>query len=137
MEKQIFREKSVNKISSPEELNDYLRVTNPGIWTILAAVIALLAGFLVWASIGTLETKAEAAVAVEQNKAVAIVTGNKAERIAEGMILKIEDNEYVVESVGLDEYGRAIAFAQVDLPAGTYGGEVIIERITPIRFLFR
>ncbi len=137
MEKQIFREKSVNKISSPEELNDYLRVTNPGIWTILAAVIALLAGFLVWASIGTLETKAEAAVAVEQNKAVAIVTGNKAERIAEGMILKIEDNEYVVESVSLDEYGRAIASAQVDLPVGTYGGEVIIERITPIRFLFR
>ena len=137
MEKQIFREKSVNKISSPEELNDYLRVTNPGIWTILAAVIALLAGFLVWASIGTLETKAEATVAVEQNKAVAIVTGNKAERIAEGMILKIEDNEYVVESVSLDEYGRAIASAQVDLPVGTYSGEVIIERITPIRFLFR
>ena len=58
----------------------------------------------------------------KQNKAVAIVTGNKAERIAEGMILKIEDNEYVVESVSLDEYGRAIASAQVDLPAGTYGG---------------
>ena len=30
-EQKIFREKTIERISSPEQLTDYLRVTNPGI----------------------------------------------------------------------------------------------------------
>ena len=45
----IFREKSVERISSPEQLNDYIRVTRPGIWLILAAVTLLLVGMLIFA----------------------------------------------------------------------------------------
>jgi len=41
MSDQIFRKKSLDRISSPEQLNDYIRVANPGIWMILAAVIIL------------------------------------------------------------------------------------------------
>ena len=37
MSDQIFRKKSLDRISSPEQLNDYIRVANPGIWMILAA----------------------------------------------------------------------------------------------------
>ena len=48
MSDQIFRKKSLDRISSPEQLNDYIRVANPGIWMILAAVIILLAGVCVW-----------------------------------------------------------------------------------------
>ena len=40
----LFRQKTLDRISSPEKLTDYLRVTNPGIWIFLAAVIVLLAG---------------------------------------------------------------------------------------------
>ena len=47
MEKQIFRQKNIDRISSPEELNDYLKVSDPGIWIILCAVIILLAGLIV------------------------------------------------------------------------------------------
>lgn len=35
MSDQIFRKKSLDRISSPEQLNDYIRVANPGIWMIL------------------------------------------------------------------------------------------------------
>ena len=45
MENPIFRKKSLDRISSPEALDDYLRVTTPAIWLILTAVIMLLAGF--------------------------------------------------------------------------------------------
>ena len=48
MSDQIFRKKSLDRISSPEQLNDYIRMANPGIWMILAAVIILLAGVCVW-----------------------------------------------------------------------------------------
>ena len=42
----IFREKSLNKIASPEQMNDYIRVSSPSVWMVLTAVIVLLsAGF--------------------------------------------------------------------------------------------
>ena len=47
----IFRSETLKRISSPEQLTDYLRVTNPGIWVVLAAVLALLVGFFVWMSV--------------------------------------------------------------------------------------
>ena len=53
MGKTIFRQKSMQKITSPEQMNDYIRVSNPSVWMILAAVIVLLAGMRVgrvWAS---------------------------------------------------------------------------------------
>ena len=46
MDESIFRKKSIDRISSPEALNDYLRVTTPTFWLILAAIILLLVGFL-------------------------------------------------------------------------------------------
>lgn len=39
----LYREKVLKKISTPEQLTDCLRVTNPSVWIILAAVVLLLA----------------------------------------------------------------------------------------------
>ena len=38
MNGKIFRKNSVDRMSSPEQLNDCIRVTNPGVWMILAAI---------------------------------------------------------------------------------------------------
>ena len=56
MSQPIFRQKSMEKISSPEQMNDYIRVSNPSVWMILAAVIVLLAGVCVWGMFGCLDT---------------------------------------------------------------------------------
>ena len=50
----VFREKSLERISEPEQLHDYIRVTSPGVWLVLIAVIVLLAGVLVWGVFGKL-----------------------------------------------------------------------------------
>lgn len=71
----VFRQKTLERISSPEQLADYLRVTNPGIWIILAAVIVLLAGIFVWAMVGTLETTDQARVITENHIAQVIPAG--------------------------------------------------------------
>lgn len=47
MNEQVFRKKSVDRVSSPEQLNEYIRVSNPGVWMILAAIIVLLVGAIV------------------------------------------------------------------------------------------
>ena len=48
---QLFRKKTMERISSPEQLTDYLRVTNPGIWAVLTAVILILVGIIAWATV--------------------------------------------------------------------------------------
>ena len=41
MENGLFRKKSMERISSPEELHDYMRVTSPRLWMILGASVLL------------------------------------------------------------------------------------------------
>ena len=43
----IFRKKSIERISSPEQLHDYIRVTTPGVWLVLIAIIILLVGVVI------------------------------------------------------------------------------------------
>ena len=48
----IFRQKSIDKISSPEKLDDYIKVTKPSVWITLIAIVLLLAGAVVWSIFG-------------------------------------------------------------------------------------
>ena len=54
----VFRQKSIDRVSSPEQLNDYIKVTTPSVWLVLIAVILLLVGMLAWSVFGTVEAKA-------------------------------------------------------------------------------
>ncbi len=56
MDKGLFRRKSLERVSSPEQLNDYIRVLNPTYWTVLGAVILLFIGVTVWGAFGHLRT---------------------------------------------------------------------------------
>jgi hypothetical protein len=44
----LFRRESRERISSPEDLYDYIRVNNPRIWTILLALFFLAAAGVFW-----------------------------------------------------------------------------------------
>ncbi len=129
----VFRQKTLERISSPEQLTDYLRVTNPGIWAVLAAVILLLAGLFAWSTVGTLETTADATVVVSDSSARVIITG--AGTLEEGMPVRIAGQQYRIVSTDTDEYGRMTGEAMVDLPDGTYQGEVVVDSTSPIDFL--
>ena len=52
MNNSIFRQKSIDKISSPEKLDDYIKVTTPSVWITLIAIVLLLAGAVVWSIFG-------------------------------------------------------------------------------------
>ena len=134
-ESTLFRKKAMDRISSPEDLTGYLRVTSPGVWLILLAVIALLAGVFAWSAAGTLETTANATAVVEDHTAVVVASGQSADALEAGMPLRIASREYVIASVDHDEYGRATAYAEVTLPDGTYEAKVVVEQIRPIEFL--
>lgn len=122
----IFRSETLKRISSPEQLTDYLRVTNPGIWVILAAVLVLLVGFFVWMSAGTIETTVEVGVSTQDHVAeVAIICSNAT--IQKGMTLRVGDQETVILSTKTDTYGRAVGTAELSLSDGMYDGTLVTE----------
>ena len=130
----IFRNQAMEKVSSPEHLSDYLRVTNPGVWVVLAVIILLLAGLLAWACVGTLETTAEAKGIVADHRAEICLTDGSS--VEAGMPLRVAGQEVKIASVETDKYGRTLCYAELFLPDGTYDGMVVTEQTRPINFLF-
>ncbi|MBQ1482881.1 MAG: hypothetical protein IIZ28_04850 [Erysipelotrichaceae bacterium] len=138
MEKSIFREKKIEELNSPDELNEYLKVTSPSIGLIMAAVIVLLAGMIVWACVGEISTKADASALVQGNEVIVYLTGERASLLDKGDLIEIEGETVKVTETKTDEYGRAVGKAVVNnVKEGSYEVKVIVESIRPISFLFR
>lgn len=133
---QIFRKKSLESISSPEQLNDYLKVTNIGIWVLLASVILILAGLFAWSTVGRLETTANGVAVVENGTAQILIYDTSKGDIKSGMTVRMGDDEYTVSTVEKDDLGRSIAYAPVSELDGKYDVKIVIESIAPISFLF-
>lgn len=57
MKKSIFRKTSLERLSSPEQLDQLVRVTNPIGWVALLAILFLLVVAIVWGFLGSLPTK--------------------------------------------------------------------------------
>lgn len=129
----VFRKETLERISSPEQLTDYLRITNPGVWVILTAVILLLAGLFAWSMIGTLETTASVKVIVANDNAQIVPVD--AAIITEGMIFRVNSEEYSVALADNDDLGRYYGLASVDLPDGIYDGTIVVDQVHPIDFL--
>ena len=138
---ELFRQKVIDKMSSPDELTDCLRVTSPSVWAVLAAVVVLLAGLIAWACVGTLPTKADASVIVQGGTASVHVVDSY--DIAAGMKLTVnpqdsqDPQERTIESVTTDEQGRSVGYADVNLPDGTYDGTVVVDETRAIDFLLQ
>lgn len=137
MENQIFRKKSLEKLSSPEELNDYLHVTNPAIWAVLAAVILLLAGLLVWSSFTAIESKAVGTAEVKSGVVTITFADEKAaENVQAGMEAEIGGIRAEVISLSADESGRTTATASASLPDGVYDAAVGYKSTQILHLLF-
>ena len=59
MSDSIFRKKSLDHISSPEEIDDYIKVTKPGMWLVLAAIVLMLTAVIIWGIVGEIEVNGE------------------------------------------------------------------------------
>lgn len=130
----IFRKETLERVSSPEQLSDYLRVTNPGIWIVLAAVVVILVGFFVWMSVGVIETTVKVGVST-QNKQAEVAITSAENKMEKDMTLRVGGKETVILSTETDSYGRTVGKAEVDLPDGMYEGTLVTESVHPIQFL--
>ena len=137
MENQIFREKSLEQISSPEQMNDYLRVTNPVVWLMLAAIILLLAGMLLWSTIASVDSFASGTAQVESGKMVITFDDYQiASNVESGMQVTTGEVSATISSVGTTADGRIFALADTSLADGVYPVKVVYKQTQIIRLLF-
>lgn len=134
MQSQLFRKKSIERVASPEQLNDYMRVTSPAIWMVLGAVIALLAGLLILSSVERLETTLPVQARAEGGS-LSVVLPDGAGEITEGMPLRLAGKEVKIEAVYQNDAGETVCAAALDVEDGTYPAQIVTESIAPIRFL--
>ncbi len=156
MSKPLFRQKSMEKITSPEQMNDYIRVSNPGIWMVLAAVIVLLAGVCVWGIFGRLDTSLQTGGVCQNGRLIVYISEKDFSDISEKAIISVNGNEYALSDIAnspiqLDDsadsyllhlsglskgdWAYALEVDSSGLADGTYTVSVITERIKPLDFV--
>ena len=139
MEKKIYREKSMKRISSPEQLDDYIKVTGTGMWMIMGAVILLLAGVCVWGIFGHLDTVIKAPVVVKDGTLMCYIKETDREQVAVDVPAQAYGTltPYAMHIGGFaDGEWVYTAAADTELADGVYEGEVVVESIAPAFFIF-
>ena len=134
MKEEIFRKKNLDKIQSPEVLDDYLRVSNPGVWLFLASVIVLLVGACIWGFFGRIERTAPVTVYVQDG--AASFTAAQMTELRPGMIVRFDETEGEVGEITQDGSGCVCQVLAGQLPeAGVYAGTLVTERIRPLSYV--
>lgn len=127
----------MSRISSPEQLNDYLHVTNPQIWMLLIAVILLVSGLLLWSGFTTIESYASGQAHVSGGEiTVTFEDSDQAAHVKPGMEIEVGGQTCEVLAVGTDNNGKVIASAEYSMPDGTYEARVGYNTVQVISMLF-
>ncbi len=159
MENSIFRKKSIERVSSPEQLNDYIRVFNPGIWIVMAALIVLLIGVCIWGVFGRLETTLNT-VAVAKNGVITVyIREGDIDTVKSGQHLTLGGKDDTVYSIGeiaknpvsvtgeaFTEYALYVGNMQAgewvyaaavsgEISDGIYQARIVVESVSPMSFI--
>ncbi len=155
MNEQLFRKKSIDRVSSPEQLNEYIQVSNPGIWMILAAITILLIGVCVWGVLGRLDTTLSTVALAEDKKLTIYVKEAEIESVESGMEVRIGESTYTIVEIGVqpivvDERFTDYALHVGDIQSGEwvyevkvsgeavegiYKAEIVVESVSPMSFV--
>lgn len=156
MNSSIFRKSSIERVNSPEQLNEYIRVAHPGVWLVLAAIVVLLVGVLIWGIFGTVETTIETGVSVEGGTAVCYVSADDAQRLEVGMSVSANDvsgsiksiaaapvqiddtfSDYVLYLTGFTkgDFCYAVEIELSGLAEGVYAAVITVDSTHPLSFV--
>lgn len=157
MKSQLFREKSMERVSSPEQLNDYIRVANPSIWIALSAVIFLLVGICVWGVFGKLDTVLTVGAVTEGERTVCYVKESDINSVSTDMKVRLNGEEYIIAEISVHpvqvdasfpeylahlggisqgEWAYAVILdGSYGANGGIYAAEIVIESVSPMTFV--
>jgi len=158
----LFRKSAQDRISSPEQLDKYIKVANPSVWVTLAAVIVFLVAITIWSFSGRIPTTVsingiarDGAIccylspdkvgelkvgdsAVVLGQSTGEVTGISATPISANEASKNIESDYTVSELNLSEWNYVVTISTADVPAeGTLVPvKITTEEVAPMSFLF-
>lgn len=158
MKSEIFRQKNIDKMSSPEDLNEYVKVTSPSVWIIISAIILILVGALAWAATSKITATVYTAIVSDGEKAICYIDEDLSdsvrsgqtvyigydayilgERLPEPVEFDINNDSYILHILKEDNATRVWTYAyKLDgekLEEGKYFGTVTVNQIAPISFI--
>lgn len=136
MSEEIYRKESLEKVKSPENLDDYIKVSNPGVWLLLISIIVLLAGMCIWGVFGTIEVTQEAQVEVSEGGIYCSIESKGVKSLQDGMIVRFDGFETNITRI----FRQGSAYicelkSNQDVPDGYYIGNVVLESTHPMSFI--
>jgi hypothetical protein len=90
MNSTLFRKASIDRISSPEQMDAYIKVSNPGVWVILTALCALLISVFVWSMIGSLPTRVSVSGVMKGGQVVCYLSTEDAAKVKAGQTVTVQ-----------------------------------------------
>ena len=140
MSKKIFRENNPEIGNSPNQLQDYIRVTNPIVWMVLLSVIILLAGTVVAAIFGKIEVTLNSSAYVEHGIAYIDISTPNAFKIKKGLTVRFVDEGKEGQITDLNWLTSDLLEASfaIDLPDAIeypYPCKIITDIVSPISFI--
>lgn len=155
----IFRKKSLDRLSSPEQLDDYIRVITPKTWFFMSAVIIFLFGVICFGVLGRIERTIQGVAVVANDEIKMYVNSERINEIDESMTIVINNQSFDIKSIDdkpmrafdiIDTYSIDIAKFdyntwvyeisadvkdEVNLIDTSYQAYIVVEKINPIKYV--
>lgn len=136
MEETLFRQKSLDKVKSPDHLSEYIKVVNPSIWVLLASVLVLLIGLCCWGIFGNIQTVVSGRAQCLDGETLCILSQEEGSRVKPGMPVSVAGVSGVVREVRSHADGCTCCLTlDQPLPDGSYDVQIVVESLHPISFL--
>ena len=134
---EIYRKSSLERIQSPDQLDQYLKVTTPMVWVLLAAILVLLIAGFWWASQMEISSRIEATGTVENGTMTIALRDETARKVvATGMMVRVGDITGTISSMTTDTDGLQKAVLLMSLPDGTYNVQISYKTSQLLSLLF-
>ena len=147
MQSNLFRKQTLDRLTSPEQLNDYIRVANPSLWMTVGALLVLLCSFVVWGFLGQLQTTVGGYGTLEGGAVVCYLAPSEAVNVTPGMGARLNEEWNatvsrvdVEKDSGAEEGARVrvtLAFEGQAQSLPSYSVSIVTDSARPIDFLLR
>ena len=95
----IFNKAATERLRSADDLDKYIRVTNPSVWVVLAACIALLLGLLAWGVFGAVSTSVSTTGASVDGQVVCYLSADDVAKVHVGDLANVAGEQMEVSSI--------------------------------------
>lgn len=85
-ENKLFREEALEKVSNPEQLDQHVRITRPGAWVAIIAVVILVIGVGIWAFTGNITSGSDVAGVIFPTDSLIVKTSNSGGTVTDVLV---------------------------------------------------